>query len=157
MPNSENDRPPISFVFQLSFAEERGFSNFTFQEVSGISMETNIEEVAAGGENRFKYKLPVVNKNNNLVLKRSLLDIGSTLYSWVMKTLNSGLTESIETKNINIALIDHKANIIASWDVINAYPVMWNISKVESMESKVAVESIEFAYKYFKRNRPVSL
>ena len=91
-------------------------------------------------------------KYNNLVLKRGLVSKNSALPSWVISTLNPGLVKPIETKDIKVTLLDSKQNIIISWDFINAYPIKWDVSNLNSMESEIAIETIEFAYNFFKKN-----
>lgn len=152
--NNEGDvaRPPVSFSFQLSFGGQEDDGAIGFQEASGINNEMNIEEVGSGGENRFKYRLPGVVKYNNLVLKRGLVTSSSTLSKWVQQTLEDGLSNPITPKDITVALLDSERKVLISWDFINAYPVKWEVSDFKSMESSIAIESIEFAYNYFKKN-----
>jgi len=55
-----------------------------FNRVSGLSVNLEPEEIAEGGENRFKHKLPIRTKYANLVLKRGLL-IDSGVIEWCRK------------------------------------------------------------------------
>ncbi len=148
----DNYYPPVSFSFRLSFTGNSNQSDISFQEASGISLEMGTEEVGSGGENRFKYKLPGVNKYNNLVLKRGLVPKGSSLAQWCQDTLSGELTNPITTKTITVSLLDADRNILVSWDFLNAYPVKWSVSDFKSMENSYAVETVEFAYNYFKKN-----
>ena len=52
---------PLGFYFEVSCLGETN----SFQEVGGLSKEMNVEEVGAGGENRFKYRLPTTAKGSN--------------------------------------------------------------------------------------------
>jgi len=144
-------RPPVSFIFQLSFGGKEDNSKIGFQEASGISREMNIEEVGCGGENRFKYRLPGVMKYNNLVLKRGLVPKGSSLSKWVIGTLEQGMVNSISPKDITVSLLDKARKILISWNFKSAYPVKWDVSNFKSTESEVAIETIEFAYNYFEK------
>lgn len=156
MPNSTNANeafyPPVGFHFNLSFTGIRSKIDFGFQEATGLDMEMGIEEVGCGGENRFKYRLPTVGKFNNLVLKRGLVPKNSSLASWVNLVLKSGLSTAIRPKTITLSLLDENADKLMSWDFINAYPVKWSISEFKSMDSAYVVETLEFAYNYFKKN-----
>ncbi len=69
---------PVGFYFSLSYQGEDN----SFQEVSGISKELSIEEMADGGENKFKYRLPIIAENKNLVLKRGPVRAKSKLLQW---------------------------------------------------------------------------
>ncbi|MEO1261780.1 MAG: phage tail protein [Bacteroidota bacterium] len=142
--------PPVSFSFQVTVGDDT--SEAGFQEASGLNMEMGVEEVASGGENQFKYRLPTVNKFNNLVLKRGLVPKNSTLAAWVSDTLTGGLATPITTKSITVSLLDEEQKILVGWTFFNAYPVKWSISDFKSMENSYAVESLEFAYNYFKKN-----
>ncbi len=146
--------PPVSFSFSLAFTGIEDDIDVGFQEASGISMERGVEEVevSSGGENRFKYKLPGVNKYSNLVLKRGLVPTSSALATWVQSVLQSGLSTPIKTKTITVSLLDSEGNKLISWNFIDAYPVKWNVSDFKSMENAYAVETLEFAYSSFKKN-----
>src|SRR4051812_34168691 len=67
----------------------------SFQEVSGIEAEVDVEEVAEGGENRFVYRLPKQAKYPPLVLKRGIVTLESSLGSWVSASVGSTLARPI--------------------------------------------------------------
>ena len=144
--------PPAAFSFSLAFTGINGAIDFGFQEASGLDIEMGVEEVGCGGENRFKYRLPGVNKFKNLVLKRGLIPSNSALATWVAQILDSSLGITIKTKTITVALLDSDREKLVSWDFINAYPVKWSVSDFKSMENTYAIETLEFAYNYFKKN-----
>ncbi len=136
---------PVSFYFKLSFEGE----DAAFQEVSGISKELGIEEVSSGGENRFKYRLPTTVKSQNLVLKRALIPEGSKLIQWCSDTIDMGLDNGIQTKDITLSLLNAEGKPQVSWTFHNAYPVKYAVSDLRSNESELAIETIELAYTYF--------
>lgn len=153
MADSDNTfYPPVSFSFKLAFTKIKDKMDAAFQEASGLNVEMGIEEVTSGGENRFKYRLPGVNKFNNLVLKRGLIPKGSALSKWVNETIGSGLAITIKPQDITLSLLDAKGSTLISWDFIQAYPAKMNVSEFKSMENAYAVETIEFVYQYFKKN-----
>jgi len=139
------DNYPVSFYFELSFPG----CDAAFQEVSGISRELQLEEVASGGENRFKYKLPTVTTSQNLVLKRALVPSGSALVKWCSDCLDAGLANGIQTQSVVLSLLDADALVLAKWMFYNTYPVKYSVSDLKSMESGIVIESIELAYTYF--------
>ena len=151
MSTSENSYPPVAFTFQLSFGSEEDNKN-SFQEVSGIDMEVNTEEVVSGGENRFKYRLPGMTKYNNLVLKRGLILKDSTLFQWIQDALESGASSPVTTKTITVSLIDSTGTVLMSWNFINAYFVQLEVSEFNAVDSEVAVERLELAYSYFEKH-----
>ncbi len=145
--NDTGESPyPVSFRFELSFRGE----DAAFQEVLGISKEMNVEEVACGGENRFKYRLPTASSTKNLILKRALIPKGSKLAQWCAYTLDSSLVYAINTKDVRVRLLNAKGASCIEWTFYGAYPVKYSISDLKSTENQLAIESIELAYRYFE-------
>lgn len=142
--------PPVAFYFQLSFAGITAKTEASFKEVSGISAEMGLEEIAEGGVNGYKHRVPTTAKFSNLVLKRGLVPKDSAVATWCSNTLNGGLEDAIETKNIVVKLLDEEGAPLKSWSFVNAWPVKWAISDFNSMNNDIAIETLEFAYSYFK-------
>ncbi len=136
---------PVGFYFSLSFEGEQ----LGFQEILGISKELGTEEVQSGGENRFKYRLPTVVTNQNLVLKRALVPEGSVLIKWVEDTLDSGLSQAIITKNVSVNLLNSEGYVLTTWMFHNAYPVKYSVSNLHSQKNELVIETLELAYAYF--------
>jgi len=137
--------PPPAFYFSVVTDE----GDAAFQEVSGISKEMGFEEVTAGGENRFKYRLPTVTTNTNLVLKRGLAPSGSGLVAWCDDTIGLA-TLPVKTRNITVNLLNEANNPVFSWCFYKAYPVRYSVSDFHSQENKLVIELMEFAYTYFE-------
>jgi len=139
--------PPIGFHFKVEFS---GISNkehdHQFQSVSGLSVDLETEEIAEGGENRYKHKIPVRTKYPNLVLKRGLL-LDSGVITWCRKALEYFVIEPVD---ITVSLLgeDHKA--LQTWSISRAYPVKWNVADFNSEENKIVIETLELSYNYFK-------
>ncbi|MFZ6010893.1 MAG: phage tail protein [Bacteroidota bacterium] len=144
--------PPSSFYFTVSIRGISGKADAAFQEASGLQADFETEEVACGGENRFKFKLPGVAKFGNLVLKRGFVASGSSLAKWCTDTLGGGLNDPIALRTITVTLLNPKGSALISWDFLNAYPVKWGVSDFKSMENGYVIESCEFAYNNFKQN-----
>ena len=121
-----------------------------FQEASGLGKEIKTEDVGSGGENRFKYRLPASTTYQNLVLKRGVVLVDSHLIEWCQETLDAGLSKPVETNDIVVSLLDEKGQTCMSWTFVKAYPVKWQMSDLKSQESSILVETMEFAYRYFK-------
>lgn len=139
--------PPIGFHFTVKFTdiEERKFDHY-FQSVSGLSVDLEIEEIAEGGENRFKHKLPIRTKYPNLVLKRGML-LDSGVINWCREALENFVITPI---NMTVSLLDEKHEPLQTWNVVHAYPVKWNLSDFNAEENKVVIETLELTYNYFK-------
>lgn len=137
--------PLTAFHFQVKIDNE----SYGFQEVSGISMEMNTEEIAEGGENRFKYKVPTVTKYNNLELKRGLVPTNSSLLKWVTETLEQGFLNKVKTKPVEVSLLNEEGNVVMNWSFVGAWPIGWNSASLNSMNNEVLIESITLSYNYF--------
>jgi phage tail-like protein len=143
--------PPVGFHFIVVFedlgtkADDQKELDHQFQSVSGLSVDIETEEIAEGGENRFKHKFPVKTKYPNLVLKRGML-IDSKIIDWCKDAI-----ENFEFKpvNLTVKLLNGDHQPLISWNVVHAYPVKWSVEDFNAQESKVVVESIELAYNYF--------
>ena len=141
--------PPAGFHFKVEFQDLENkiqISDYQFQSVSGLSVDLETEEIAEGGENRFKHKIPVRTKYPNLVLKRGLL-IDSDLIDWCRDAI-----ENFEIKPINLTvmLLNEKHEALLTWSVTHAYPVKWMVEEFNAEENKLVIESLELTYNYFK-------
>src|SRR5437762_6521961 len=76
---------PVSFHFSVDFSK---YDDIRFQEVGGLTAEMGVEDLAAGGENRFTYRLPTRAKYNNLVLKRGMIK-DSKLIDWFKNAIEN--------------------------------------------------------------------
>lgn len=138
--------PPVGFHFSVEF-EGLGTDakDHQFQSVSGLSVDIETEEIAEGGENRFKHKLPVKTKYPNLTLKRGML-IDSAVIDWCRDAIENF---SFKPVNLTIKLLNEEHQPLISWNVVHAYPVKWSIEDFNAEESKLVVENFELTYNYF--------
>ncbi len=143
-----SDYPLPSFYFRLTFPLELGLFDTSFKEVSGMSMEMGIEEIVEGGENRFKHRVPTGAKYQNLVLKRGVTSSVSALSLWCEAMIGGGLSTSMITQTVLLSLLDEDSFPIKNWSFINAWPVKWEFSPLNSMNNEILIESLELAYDY---------
>ncbi len=139
-----NYYPPLGFHFRVEFSNIEG--EFEFQSVSGLSVEVETEQIAEGGENRFKHKLPVRSKFPNLTLKRGVL-VNSELIKWCRDAVEDF---DISPADITISLLNEEHEPLMTWNVVHAWPVKWAVADFNAEESKIVIETIELAYNYFK-------
>jgi phage tail-like protein len=123
----------------------------SFQEVSGIQAEWDIEEVAEGGENRFVHRLPRPAKYSNLVMKRGIVTQSSLLSEWFGLSIGSAMTLPIIPQNLLVMLLNDSGWPTNAWIFVNAYPLRWDAGPFNSLENKVMIETLEFSYNYFQR------
>ena len=138
--------PPIGFHFTVKFNDITNKEHdHQFQSVSGLSVDLETEEIAEGGENRFKHKIPVRTKYPNLVLKRGML-IDSGVIEWCRKAV-----ENFEIKPIDltVSLLNEKHESLQTWNIAHAFPVKWNVADFNAEENKIVIETMELSYNYF--------
>ena len=138
--------PPVGFSFWVSFGISDSPADVAFQDVSGIGMELQTEDVAEGGENRFTQKLPTRSAYTPLILKRGLA-VQSQLTDWVRNAI-----ENLEIKpaTVLVALLNDKKEPVIAWQFLNAYPLKWSVSNFNAENSSVVIETLELYYQYFK-------
>ncbi len=90
-----------------------------FTEISGLSMETEVQTLWEGGLNDRPHKRPVKTSYTDLVLKRGLY--AKELYDWYIGVVQG----RFKRKNLTINLLDDDGNIVMEWDIAGAYPVSW--------------------------------
>ncbi len=135
---------PVNFYFEVNCNNEK----IAFQEVSGISQEIAVEEIASGGENTFKYRLPVIASSGNVVLKGAVLPQSSTFNSWCLSTLSGGFAQAITPYNLTVSLLNAKGVVCLSWLFNRAYPVKYSVSDLNSHEGNILIETVELAYTF---------
>lgn len=147
---NQNEFPLPAYRFEVDVGGEK----LSFQEVSGLEAQMDIEEVPAGGENSFVYRLPKQVRYNNIVLKRGYLknSKSSTTFQWFKKTLfiDTNLDKKLELKDIKVSLLDEKGGTIVTWSFKKSYPVKFSVGPLNSQENALAIETLEFAYHGFK-------
>jgi phage tail-like protein len=139
--------PFVSFHFKVSISGLEDKEDTYFQSVSGLDVSMDTEEYAEGGENRFKYKLPVKTKYSNLILKRGL-STSTGLTDWCKDAMENF---NFEPKSLTIDLLNEAHEPLMTWNIVNAFPVKLAIDAFNASESKIAIETVEFSYQYFTR------
>jgi phage tail-like protein len=123
----------------------------SFREISGIEARFDVEEVAEGGENRFVHRLPRPARYSDLVLSRGVVSRLSFFATWAGATIGSPLSLPIVPQNLMVSLLDGEGWPTVAWVFVNAWPLRWEISSMDSMANEVLTERMEFSYNYFER------
>ncbi len=142
--------PPSAFYFNVKFT---GFGSdkmeSSFQEVSGLKVTLGTEPKKEGGDNRYMLHLPTPPKFENLVLKRCLL-YNSKLEKWCRDALEDF---KFDPKDIQVALLGANGGTLASWTVVQAYPIAWELSTLNSTSNQLAIETLTLKYRLFKKDK----
>jgi phage tail-like protein len=148
--------PPAAFYFELTVLESATSAaaktdvDGSFQEISGIDRELEVQAVPEGGENRFAHQLPTRGRHPNLVLRRGIVTGDSALASWAEATIGSDFTKPIQPRTLLVTLMSAKDKLIV-WTFTDAYPVKWSTAGFKAMDNSIAVETLEMAYAWVKR------
>jgi len=127
----------FNFIIEIESISAAGFS-----ELSGLNIETEIEEITEGGVNTFVHKLPKRSKYGNITLKKGITN-STDLYDWYMDIVKGKITH----KNVDIVFFDEKRNKeIRRWQFSNAIPVKWIGPDLNATSNNIAFESIEIAH-----------
>ncbi|PWJ57469.1 phage tail-like protein [Dyadobacter jejuensis] len=147
--------PPVGFYFKVTFQGIDGVTDddIRFQEVGGLTMEVELDEIRDGAAPQFAYKVPKRAKYSNLVLKRGMLK-DSALIAWFDNAVDSYFNQfniSFSPCTVIVELMDENGDPLSTWQVNNAFPVKWQMSDFKANANEVVVETIELAYQNFKR------
>ncbi len=138
--------PSPGFYFQVQIAKD----TYSFKEVDGISVEMDMEEIAEGGVNAYKHKVPTRPKFTDLELKRGFVPKNSLLGKLCASILMDPVLDNIKRTTMTVHLLDEKGKPSMSWSFYDAWPISWNVSKLDAMDNNYAVESLKMTYSYFK-------
>jgi phage tail-like protein len=138
--------PVVGFHFNVQFQLSGNLVNIGFQDVSGIGVDLETENITEGGENRFTYKLPIRASYPNLVLKRALID-NADLLKWCSNAIEN---LDIETIAIVVSLLNEQHVPLKSYAFINAYPLKWSVSNFNAETSSVVIETLELYYQFYR-------
>ena len=142
--------PLPAFHFSVTFSGLPGMLpaiDSQFAEVSGLLAELAVEELEEGGENRFVHKLPGRARHPNLVLKRGLFPIASTLSDWAWRAINN---LDIQPCNVLVTLLNELHTPVKSWNFSNVYPVKLLVSEFNANNNSLVIETMELAYDHFR-------
>jgi len=138
---------PVVFHFRVSFGASTDDGDTRFQEVSGLTAEVSLEEYREGGLNVHVHRLPTGAKYNNLVLKRGYM-AGTTAATWCRNAIEQFV---FEPKDVDVVLLNDQHQPLAQWTFVGAYPVKWSIADFKAQDNAIAIESMELAYKSFRK------
>ena len=139
--------PPTAFYFSVKF-DGLDDMDSSFQEVSGLKVTIGTIEKREGGDNNFVYYLPTPPKYENLVLKRCLLD-NSNLDKWCRDAIENF---RFDPKDLKLALLGADGSILASWSIVGAFPISWELSTLNSTSNQLAIESLTLKYRLFRKD-----
>lgn len=113
-----------------------------FTEVSGIQVDTTVQEYEEGGNNGIVHKLPGRSKVGNVTLKRGMTQ-GNEFFKWYAEVAAG----RIQKKGVSLIVFSPKeGDVIAEWEFLDAFPVKWVGPQFVADGTAIAVETVEFAH-----------
>jgi phage tail-like protein len=140
--------PIVGFFFTIGFEGISGKVDCKFKEASGIKMKLTTEEIKSGGENGVIISLPLKTTYTDLTLKRGVLSTKSDVTKWCYSWFLNDYSTTIQTKNIELKLLDESGTMAMGWKFHNALPIEMDISGFNSMDSAIMVETITLKYSH---------
>ena len=131
--------PLVKFQFSVKIGEDELF----FQEVTGLTSETQVIEYRAGNSVAFNtVKMPGIKKFGNVTLKKGLFKDSKKM----LEMYNHIKTNTIKRSAVIISLLDEANAPAMTWNLINAFPVKMTISDMKSDADEAAIETMELAH-----------
>jgi phage tail-like protein len=139
--------PFVGFHFLVVFEIFPQVPNdFRFQEVSGLSVDVNLDTYNEGGENRFVHRLPGRTRYSDLVLKRGMTLV-SGVTAWCVDAIENF---NYQPTNMLISLLNEDHIPVSSWYVANAIPIKYDITGLNAEQNQIVIESMTLRYEYYK-------
>ncbi len=145
---ASNTKYPLpSFHFRVEWSgKELGF-----QEVNGLSVETQVLEYRDGLSPDYStLKMPGQQKYGNITLKRGVMANDNEFFDW----WNTHLLNTIERRDITISLLNEKHEPVIAWKVRNAFPTKVSNGDLKSQANEVSIESVELAHEGITVSKP---
>ncbi len=131
--------PLVKFSFQVKWDD----AEYIFQEVTGLSSETQVIEYRGGNSKVYStVKMPGIQKFGNITLKKGIFKGDKTLWD----KYNLIKMNTVKRSTILISLLDETNAVAMSWVLLNAFPTKITVSDMKSDANEIAVESLELAH-----------
>ena len=131
--------PLVKFSFQVKWDD----AELIFQEVTGLSSETQVIEYRGGNSKVYStVKMPGIKKFGNVTLKKGIFKGDKALWD----KYNLIQMNTIKRSTILISLLDETNAVAMSWTLLNAFPCKMTVSDMKADANEIAVETMELAH-----------
>ncbi|MDB5054001.1 MAG: hypothetical protein JWM44_2051 [Bacilli bacterium] len=127
-----------SFRFEV---EILGVIEAGFSEVSGLQVETELQDYYEGGLNEYIHRFPKKIKYPPLVFKRGIIK-SNELWLWYQGFMGG----TIKRKNGSIVLNNADGTVLGRWNFYDAYPIKWIGPQLGALKAEIAVETLEIVH-----------
>lgn len=130
-------------LVRFQFSVKIGSDEVMFQEVTGLTSETQVVEYRVGNSQAYTaIKMPGIKKFGNVTLKKGIFKSDTKL--WTM--YNAIKMNTIARQTVVISLLDEANAVAMSWNLTNAFPCKMTVTDLKADASEAAVETIELAH-----------
>ena len=148
------DTPQVGFHFLVLFEIFPQFpGDFRFQEVSGLTIDVEMETKTEGGEHRFAHNLPVRTKYGDVTMKQGKF-LGSGISFWATQAFNDF---KFKPANVLISLMNADHVPLYNWYLINAIAKRLEVSSFNANNNEMVIQTLVLSYQYFKYYDPISV
>lgn len=128
--------------------EIAGIEHASFQECTGLQVQTEVFEYKEGGLNSYSHRLPGRTTYTNVTLKWGSTD-SSDLLSWYNSLITvKGKAEA--KRHVSIVQYDSQPKEVRRWNLKFAYPVKWVGPSFNATTSALSVDTLELAFSEFE-------
>lgn len=137
--------PYRNFRFRV---EVEGLQQAGFSEVAGFDASIDVIEYREGDMTTTPRKLPGLTKYSNITLKWGVTD-SIEMYEWLQECVEGTITR----KTVTIIAIDEEGEDVATWQVMEAWPVKYTAPDFNATGSEVGIELLEMAHEGMTRTQ----
>ena len=142
-PGGSRPEPYLKYNFLV---EIDGIVEAKFVEVKGLNVTVDVIEFREGGEQTTPILIPGLAHYGPLVLKNGLTQ-SNELLDWIQATINGSMTR----RSLSIIILNAEGSEQARYNLYEAWPSSWSLSKLESLGIGPIVEELVIQYEKFER------
>ncbi|MEK3836608.1 MULTISPECIES: phage tail protein [unclassified Paenibacillus] len=125
-----------------------GIQTAAFADATIPDTSTEAVDYREGIDAPHARKLSGLTKFGNITLKKGLTD-SLELYNWRKSIEDKGALKN--RKSLSIILVDEEGNDKAQWDILEAWPIKYDVSALSAKGNEVSVESMELVHEGVRR------
>jgi phage tail-like protein len=136
--------PFRGFNFKL---EIQGVTEGHFAECSGLGVKIDVISHREGGNNQVTHKIPGAVEYTGVTLRYGLTK-STELWEWLQKVVQG----NVDRRNVSIVMLDPDGITEGlRWNLINAWPALWQGAPLDASGSELAIESITLVFEGLER------
>jgi len=140
------DSRPETYGCYRFLVEIDGIVQTGFLEVEGLNATADVWEYREGNEPLAPRLEPGLIHYGSLVLRWGLTT-NEELWNWMEKTLQG----NVERKNMVVIILDRTGMEIVRYELSNAWPSSWSLSKLDSRGTGPVIEELVIQYEGLNR------